>query len=162
MKTILCTALAFIIFVSPAIAGNLPDAPSSVKLGNNMIATAVPNIKRVTVGSEKRAVVDKKFLTLAALSTASTFADSFTTLWATDNWKHGKTGVCNIERQTPWLYGTHPAPGRAYGIAALKSVGTVVSSYYMKKHRHAFWSLPLVINAGFSLQGVGQNMATCN
>ena len=166
MKTILHTALAFgilVTLVSTAVAGNLPDAPSSVMLGsNNMIVTGVPHIKPAPLGSEKRKVVDKKFLTLAAFSTASTFADSFTTLWATDNWKHGKTGVCNIERQTPWLYGRHPSAGRAFGVAAIKSAGTIVSSYYMKKRHRKFWSVPLVINTGFSMQGMIQNIAACN
>ncbi len=109
-----------------------------------------------------RRVADAKFVTLAAVSTASTFADSYTTLWATQNWKAGKTTVCNMEQQSPYLYGTHPTPGRAYAVAAGKSATAILASYIMRKHHSRLWMLPLTVNASLSLQGVGQNMAACN
>jgi len=108
-------------------------------------------------------VIDKKFLSLVAISTGSTFADSYTTLFARQNWLAGKTGVCNVETQSPYLYGTHPTVARAYAVASVKSVTAVVAAYYLRKHRHnKLWSLPLLVNATTSLQGVGQNMAMCN
>ena len=47
-------------------------------------------------------------------------------------------------------------------VASVKSVGSVFAAYYLRKHHSKFWSVPLVANSVISLQGVGQNMATCN
>ncbi len=107
-------------------------------------------------------VTDKKFFALVAVSTASTFADSYTTLWATQNWQAGKTGVCNMEAQSPYLYGTHPPPARAYGVAVGKRAIAARGSDYLRDHHSRLWTLPLTVNAALSLQGVAQNMATCN
>jgi hypothetical protein len=96
------------------------------------------------------------------ISTGSTFADSYTTLFARENWLAGKKGVCNVEVQSAYLYGTHPTVGRTYAVASAKSATSVLAAYYLRKHHSKFWSLPLVANSIISLQGVGQNMATCN
>jgi hypothetical protein len=63
--------------------------------------------------------------------------------------------------KTPSQELTHPTVGRAYVVASAKSIGSVFAAYYFRKH-HKFWSLPLVANSILSLQGVGQDMATCN
>jgi hypothetical protein len=107
-------------------------------------------------------VLDKKFLALSFLSTATTFSDSYTTTWARENWLAGKTGVCNIERESTYLYGIHPTPGRAYAVAAGKSVGSVFAAYYLRKHHSRLWSIPMVANALFGMQGTAQNMVMCN
>jgi hypothetical protein len=110
-------------------------------------------------------IVNKKFIALAALSAGSTFADSYTTTWAIQNWKNtppGQSRACNAESESPWLYGTHPTIGRVYAVAAGKSIGTTVVAYYLKKHHSRLWSLPLTINAGLSIQGMSHNLATCN
>jgi hypothetical protein len=107
-------------------------------------------------------VVDKKFATLAFLSTTTSFSDSYTTTWARENWLAGKTGVCNIERESAYLYGTHPTPGRAYAVAAGKSISSVLASYYLRKHHSRFWSLPMAVNTIFGIQGTTQNMVMCN
>ena len=107
-------------------------------------------------------VIDKKFITLAALSTTTSFADSYTTTWARQNWLAGKTGVCNIERESAYLYGTHPTPGRVYAVAAGKSLGSLAASYYLRKHHSRLWSLPLAINSAFGVQGMTQNLIMCN
>src|SRR4029077_1087077 len=110
-------------------------------------------------------VVDKKFLLLTALSAGGTFADSYTTTWAIQNWKNtppGQSRACNVESESPWLYGTHPTVGRAYAVAASKSIGATVAAYYLKKHHSRLWSLPMAINAGLSIQGMSHNLATCN
>ena len=106
--------------------------------------------------------IDKKFLSLALISTGSTFADSYTTLFARENWLAGKKGVCNVEVESAYLYGTHPTVGRAYAVASVKSVSSAFAAYYLRKHHSRLWSLPLVANSIISLQGVGQNMAACN
>ena len=125
-----------------------------------VIRAAIPVVAQRTTD---RKVIDKKFLSLVAISTGSTFADSYTTLFARQNWLAGKTGVCNVETQSPYLYGTHPTVARAYAVASVKSLTAVVAAYYLRKHRHnKLWSLPLLVNATTSLQGVGQNMAMCN
>ena len=161
MKAITRVMFFVVVLVAPLFGENLPDAPSSILSSNAAIAVALPSTSIVRTGVEHKQVVDRKFLSLAALSTASTFADSFTTLWATDNWKHGRTGVCNVEAQSPWLYGTHPTAARAYSVAAFKSAGSIFSSYMMKKHSSRFWSVPMAINSAISLQGMSQNLAMC-
>ena len=96
------------------------------------------------------------------ISTGSTFADSYTTLFARDNFLAGKTNVCNMETQSAYLYGTHPTVGRAYAVASIKSASSLFAAYYMRKHHNKFWSLPLVANSVIGLQGVTQNMRACN
>src|SRR5260370_8929729 len=82
---------------------------------------------------------------LVAISTGSTFADSYTTLFARQNWLAGKTGVCNVEVQSAYLYGTHPTVARAYAVASVKSVTAAVPAYYLLKHGHSRpWMLPLL------------------
>jgi len=105
---------------------------------------------------------DTKFVSLAIISTGSAFADSYTTLFARQNWLAGKKGVCNIEVESAYLYGTHPTVARSYAVASVKSLSAVAASYYLRKHHRKFWSLPLAANAVVSLQGVTQNMITCN
>jgi hypothetical protein len=106
--------------------------------------------------------VNKKFLALSVAAVGTTFADSYTTLWSTQNWNARKAGVCNVESVSPWLYGTHPTAPRAYGVAAAKSVGAVGLSYLLRKRRSRLWSVPLIALAGSSGYGVASNMRTCN
>jgi hypothetical protein len=157
------TALAVLAMVTISMAAELPEAPSSVMGNAPMIEVATPvQAPKVVAANPEVKLVDKTFAGLAIISTGSTFADSYTTLFARQNWLAGKKGVCNVEVQSAYLYGTHPTVGRAYAVASVKSVGSVVAAYYLRKHHNKFWSLPLVANSVMSLQGVGQNMATCN
>ena len=141
-------------------AKELPDAPSAISASSSMMVESVmpAPIQR----AEPVKTVDAKFLTLAVISTGSTFADSYTTLFARENWLAGKTGVCNKEVESAYLYGTHPTVGRVYAVAAVKSSVSILASYYLRKHHSKFWSLPMVTNSIFSLQGVTQNMIVCN
>ena len=106
--------------------------------------------------------INANFISLALISSGSTFADSYTTLFARENWLAGKKGVCNVEVQSAYLYGTHPTVGRAYAVASIKSATSVLAAYYLRKHHSKFWSLPLVANSIVSLEGVTQNMVACN
>jgi hypothetical protein len=124
-----------------------------------VIAVAVPVTAPKMVEANP---IDKKFVSLALISTGSTFADSYTTLFARENWLARKPGVCNVETQSPYLYGTHPTVGRAYAVASVKSAGAIVSAFYLRKHHNRFWSLPLIGNSAISLEGVTQNMIACN
>jgi hypothetical protein len=165
LKSGIFTAVTVLALVTAALAGDeLPDAPSSV------IHTATPMIaavattsapRKVTVTAEEQPVVNKTFLALAVVSTGATFADSYTTLWARDNWLSGKKGVCNEEVESAYLYGTHPTVGRAYAVASIKSAGALAVAYYARKHHNRFWSLPLVANSVISMQGVTQNIIEC-
>lgn len=161
MKSILRSAFALFILAGVCAAKDLPDAPSTVMAADGFIIDSAPTpviAPRITEAKP----VDVKFVTLAIISTGSTFADSYTTLFATQNWQAGKTGVCNMEAQSPYLYGTHPTAGRAYSVAAVKSAGSIFASYYLRKHHSKLWSLPLVANSVMSLQGTAHNLATCN
>jgi hypothetical protein len=153
-----------LVLVTTSMAAELPEAPSSSMRNNGeMIEVAMP-VQRATIvpASLETKVIDSKFVSLTLISTGSTFADSYTTLFARQNWLAGKTGVCNVEVQSAYLYGTHPTVGRAYAVASVKSVTSALAAYYLRKHHNRFWSLPLIANSVISLQGVGQNMAACN
>jgi hypothetical protein len=157
------TVFAVLALASISMAAELPNAPSSViRTEAAMIETAVPAARGIVAPNREVKLIDKTFVSLAIVSTGSTFADSYTTLFARQNWLAGKTGVCNVEVESAYLYGTHPTVGRAYAVASVKSVGSVAAAYYLRKQHTRFWSLPLVANAMMSLQGVGQNMAACN
>jgi hypothetical protein len=163
MKSLISYILTAFVLVGVAVAAEPPDAPSAV-MAHAVIA--VPAVVVAPVASkqnfENKPVIDKTFVGLALISTGSTFADSYTTLFARQNWLAGKQGVCNMEVQSAYLYGTHPTVGRTYAVAAVKSVTTVAAAYYLRKHHSKFWSLPLIVNGAMSLEGVTQNMMACN
>jgi hypothetical protein len=161
LRSIVTTAFAVAALSAVSVAAELPEAPSSSAMRMNaaMITTTVPvSAPRIAETS----TVDKKFLSLAFISTSSTFADSYTTLFARDNWLAHKQGVCNEEVESAYLYGTHPTVARAYAVATVKSAGAIVAAYYLRKHHSRLWSLPLFANSAISLQGVTQNMIACN
>jgi len=160
MKSLLSTTLAVLVLAGIAAAKELPDAPSTVAVADAFIVAA-PVAAPVAKIAESR-TIDLKFSTLALISTGSTFADSYTTLFARQNFLAGKQGVCNMEVESAYLYGTHPTVGRAYAVASAKSAASAVAAYYLRKHHSKFWSLPLVANSVVSLQGVTQNMRACN
>jgi hypothetical protein len=162
MKSITCVLLTVFAVSAFSAAEEPPDAPSRIATSSShLVVRAV--IPVVAPKPTEVKVIDKKFLSLVAISTGSTFADSYTTLFARQNWLAGKTGVCNVEVQSTYLYGTHPTVARVYAVASVKSVTAVVAAYYLRKHGHnKLWSLPLLVNAATSLQGVGQNLASCN
>ena len=162
--------LTWLMLVMVAAAKELPEAPSStlrtgtaIALGEPVPAPmAVVAATPVSAPKAEAKLIDAKFLSLAIVSTGSTFADSYTTLFARENWLAGKQGVCNIETESPYLYGTHPTVGRTYAVAVVKSAGSAFASYYLRHHHSKLWSLPLLANSVMSLQGVGQNLANCN
>jgi hypothetical protein len=159
-KSILLAALAVTALAETSRAAEFPEAP-----GNAIPANAAIIETPVKVSASKMAEgrpFDKKFISLAIVSTGSTFADSYTTLFARQNWLAGKQGVCNEEVQSPYLYGTHPTVARAYAVASVKSAGSIFAAYYLRRHHSRFWSLPLFANSAISLQGVTQNMIACN
>jgi hypothetical protein len=165
MKSALASLLTVFVLVAMSSAKELPSAPSSVARPNDSaieITTLVSAPRTVEIKTVESKIVDKKFLSLAVISTGSTFADSYTTLFARQNWLAGKKGVCNVEVQSAYLYGTHPTVARAYAVASVKSVGSVLASYYLRKHHSKLWSLPLIANSIMSLQGTTQNMIACN
>jgi hypothetical protein len=165
MKSIMSLTLAFFAMVTISAARELPDAPSAMTptgFSSSMESTAsVSPIATPAVRFETR-IMDKKFLSLAVISTGSTFADSYTTLFARENWLAHKTGVCNMEVESAYLYGTHPTVGRTYAVATVKSAGSLFAAYYLRKHHSKLWALPLVTNSVISMQGVTQNMINCN
>jgi hypothetical protein len=162
VKSLTCILLTVLACSAISAGKELPDAPSKVTASSSsfIIRAAIPV---VAPRATEVKVIDKKFLSLVAISTGSTFADSYTTLFARQNWLAGKTGVCNVEAQSAYLYGTHPTVARAYAVASVKSVVAAVGAYYLRKNGHnRLWSLPLLMNSATSLQGVGQNLAVCN
>ena len=161
MKSVLFSILAVLVLGGVSEAKELPNAPSAVMTADVLIVEpTLPAPGPIALGETKR--VDAKFISLALISTGSTFADSYTTLFARQNWLAGKKGVCNVEVQSAYLYGTHPTAGRVYAVASAKSAVSVFAAYYLHKHHNKFWSLPLVANSVISLQGVTQNMMACN
>lgn len=163
MKSLLSTTFAVLVLAGIAAAKEmpkeLPDAPSAAMA--EAFIVAAPVAAPVAKVAESK-TVDLKFTTLAIISTGSTFADSYTTLFARQNFLAGKQGVCNVEVESAYLYGAHPTVGRAYAVASAKSAASVIAAYYLRKHHNRFWSIPLVANSVVSLQGVTQNMRACN
>ena len=85
LRSIVTAAFAVVALTTVSVAAELPEAPSSsvMRMNAAMIETTVP------VSAPKFAetnTVDKTFLSLAFISTSSTFADSYTTLFARQNW----------------------------------------------------------------------------
>jgi hypothetical protein len=162
LKTALFASVAVMALAPFAAAAELPEAPSSAfREAVAMVGVSTPAPASFPKMAEVKPV-DKKFVALAIISTGSTFADSYTTLFARQNWMAGKTGVCNAEVSSAYLYGTHPTVGRTYAVASMKSAGSIFAAYYLRKHHNKFWSLPLVANSVASLGGVTQNMMVCN
>jgi hypothetical protein len=162
MRSLLCPALLLLVLVlsNMASAKELPNAPSAAPSPEAaMIEQSSPFQPRLDNTTK---VLDTKFLSLAVISTGSTFADSYTTLFARENWLAGKKGVCNMEVESAYLYGTHPTVARTYAVASAKSAASIFAAYYLRKHHSKFWSAPLIANSVISLQGVTQNMATCD
>ena len=157
---VVAVLIAVLMASAISIAKEPPDAPSSVVA---VKSSAAPAAAFVTASKPSEiSTVDAKFLTVAIASTGSAFADSYTTLFARQNWLAGKKGVCNVEVESAYLYGTHPTVARAYAVASLKSFSAIGAAYYLRRHHSRFWSLPLAANAAISLQGVTQNMIACN
>lgn len=164
LKSAMRAAFFVMAVTAVAVAADLPEAPSSASRSEVAAFEAITPVQSSapTVTSVEVRAINAKFVSLALISTGSTFADSYTTLFARENWLAGKKGVCNVEVESAYLYGTHPTVARAYAVASVKSVGSVAAAYFLRKHHNRFWSLPLVANSVISLQGVSQNMATCN
>src|SRR5271169_1721107 len=163
-KSALRAALAVLALATISMAAEPPNAPSSlVPIDAAIIEAVVPATGHEFVAPRAEVKpVDLKFVSLSLISTGSTFADSYTTLFARQNWLARKQGVCNVEVQSAYLYGTHPTVGRAYAVASIKSAGAIFSAFYLRKHHSRFWSLPLIGNSAISLEGVTQNMIACN
>jgi hypothetical protein len=164
MNRLILNALVVLALAATSLAGELPSAPSIVMKANAAILVARPTglPKRPQVAIPESRIIDEKFIALAVISTGSTFSDSYTTLFARENWLAGKQHVCNAEVQSAYLYGTHPTVARAYAVASVKSVGSLAASYYLRKHHSKLWSLPLIANSAMSLQGTTQNLIACN
>jgi hypothetical protein len=158
--------LVWLLVISAATvsAEELPASPSAARntLTPLVAAAVVPPTQSTPPILQPVRLLDKKFLSLAIISTASIFADSYTTIWAGQNWRAGKQNVCNVESESPYLYGLHPTAVRSYLVGAGKSVGTVALSYYLRKHHSRFWSLPFIATSGFSLEGASHNLVICN
>jgi hypothetical protein len=163
MKSTLLSALAALVLAGSCLAKELPNAPSAeMEAAGSFVVESSVSVPAPKVTFAEAKPIDAKFVSLALISTGSTFADSYTTLFARQNWLAGKKGVCNMEVQSAYLYGTHPTAGRVYAVASAKSVGSVMAAYYLRRHHSKLWSLPLVANSIISLQGVTQNMIACN
>src|SRR5208283_4082335 len=141
MRSTICLALALVTLGGVSAAKELPEAPSAVLEAEAYVVEA-PLPTPAPKASEKKTDVNITFVSLALVSTGSTFADSYTTLFARQNWLAGKKGVCNMEVESAYLYGTHPTVGRTYAVASVKSATSVFAAYYLRKHHNKFWSLP--------------------
>jgi hypothetical protein len=168
MKSFTWLLLIILATIQFSFAKELPNAPSAVESSSAAMEPFTPVTPVTTISSPttnnsvETRIFDKKFIALALVSTGSTFSDSYTTLFARDNWLAHRTGVCNMEVESAYLYGVHPTVGRAYAVASVKSAGALAAAYLLRKHHSKLWSLPLVANSVISLQGVTQNMINCN
>lgn len=166
MKSISLSVLAVLLLTGMSFAKDkapLPDAPSASAAAEAMfVEPVVAKPSPALLPTVETRTIDSKFIALSLISTAATFSDSYTTLFARENWLAGKQGVCNMEVQSAYLYGTHPTVARAYAVASVKSSASILAAYYLRKHHSKLWALPLVANSAISLEGVTQNMKACN
>jgi hypothetical protein len=146
----------------------IPDAPSSLLPTNAaLIVTVTPSSSHSSpLSSEHSRVIDKQFLILSAISTATIFADSYTTTWIGQNYRAHGSGPCTVEGGEPLLYGLHPTTGRAYAIGAGMAAGAITASYLAKKHLPSklnwMWPTPLLYETSVSVHGFSTNLARCN
>jgi hypothetical protein len=164
MKSIILSVLAVFILSAMSLAKEpLPDAPSATATAEGIYVEPVVVKPAPTIrAAVETKTIDTKFMALSLISTGATFSDSYTTLFARQNWLAGKQGVCNMEVQSAYLYGTHPTVARAYAVASVKSSAAILTAYYLRKHHNKLWAMPLVANSAISLEGVTQNMKECN
>jgi len=146
----------------------LPDAPSSVLPTNAALnVTATPGSFRASpLSAEHSGVIDRQFLILSAISTATIFADSYTTTWIGQNYRAHGSGPCTVEGGEPLLYGLHPTPGRTYAVGAAMAAGAITTSYLAKRHLPPklrwMWPAPLLYETGVSVHGFSTNLVRCN
>ena len=96
MKSILVMAFSISILSGICAAKELPEAPSAVMAADAFFIEApMPAAPAPKLAETK--VIDGKFLSLAVISTGSTFADSYTTLFAQQNWLAGKKGFYDFK-----------------------------------------------------------------
>jgi hypothetical protein len=109
--------------------------------------------------------VDKQFLFLAAISTATLFADSYTTTWIGNNYRAHGPGPCTVEGGEPSLYGLHPTEIRSYAIATGMTGGAVGVSYLAKRYLTTklkwMWPAAFIYETGVSVHGFTTNLARC-
>lgn len=125
MKSILVSGLAVLVLAGVAVAKDpLPNAPSAVMAESEYIESSVST--SVAAPASKLAetkIVNTTFVSLALISTGSTFADSYTTLFARENWRERKAfatwkfsrPICTVPTppsvaRTPWPRPKAPLP----------------------------------------------------
>jgi hypothetical protein len=170
-SAIFCATVLVMLCPVAANAGGdaaIPDAPSSLLPTNAALdVTATPSsVHASPLSPEHSGVIDKQFLILSAISTATIFADSYTTTWIGENYRARGPGPCTVEGGEPLLYGLHPTTGRAYAIGAGMAAGAVTASYFAKKHLPSklkwMWPAPLLYETGVSIHGFSTNLVRCN
>jgi hypothetical protein len=170
-SAIFCATALLLLYPLAANAGGeaaVPDAPSSLLPTNAVIkVTATPSsVQAGPLSDEHSGVIDKQFLILSAISTATIFADSYTTTWIGQNYRAHGSGPCTVEGGEPLLYGLHPTAGRSYAVGAAMAAGAITASYLAKKHLPSklkwMWPAPLLYETGVSVHGFSTNLARCN
>jgi hypothetical protein len=151
--------------------GEIPDAPSTssslLPMNAALRITATPSSYRARpVSPERSRVIDKQFLILSAISTATIFADSYSTTWIGENYRAHGAGPCTVEGGEPLLYGLHPTVARSYAVGAGLSAGAIAVSYLAKKHLPSrlkwMWTAPLLYETSVSVHGFSTNLVRCN
>ena len=168
---ILCATVLILLCPLAANAGgdaSLPDAPSSLLPASAALnISATPSSSHASpLSPEHSRVIDRQFLILSAISTATIFADSYTTTWIGQNYRAHGSGACTVEGGEPLLYGLHPTAGRAYAVGAAMAGGAITASYLAKKRLPSklkwMWPAPLLYETGVSLHGFSTNLVRCN
>jgi hypothetical protein len=173
-SALFCATIVMLLSTVAAYAGEeaaIPDAPStasSLLPVNPVLRVAVlaRSYRPGTLSVERPRVIDKQFLILSALSTATIFADSYTTTWIGENYRAHGSGPCTVEGGEPLLYGLHPTVARTYAIGAGLSAGAIAVSYLAKKRLPSrlkwMWPAPLLYETSVSVHGFSTNLVRCN
>jgi hypothetical protein len=122
-------------------------APASVPLGPGTAVTeSTPHGFMAASTREKSSTtLDGKFLLLAEMASAATVLDVVTTSRCTSY------GAC---QEVNPLFGSHPSPGRLYGISFSLLAGQLCASAWLRREmpRTRLWMIPpLIATAGHGL-----------
>ncbi len=145
---------------------SIPSAPSAAMPAFELGPSAETFYSRPAAGAfTQPRIVDKRFLFFSTISTASLFADSYTTTWIGNNYRARGPGPCTLEGGEPSLYGIHPTIARSYAIATVMSGGAIAVSYIAKRYLPPrlkwIWPAAFIYETGVSVHGFTTNLARC-
>jgi hypothetical protein len=96
---------------------------------------------------------------ITAATAGAVSLDAYTTL------QFGAGQPCQVEANSPALYGTHPTSGRVSAVMGLEFVGATVAGHFMQKSHNRFlrrlWFVPQSVILSTHASGALHNARKC-